>query len=45
VDDTRIRLAEELLREGVMLARAAVGGQALTSGSASCGLGEKAEVV
>lgn len=46
MDDTRIRLAEELLREGVFRSRerqSAV--QALTSGSASCGLGEKAEVV
>jgi hypothetical protein len=46
VDEARIRLAEELLREGVFRSRerqSAV--QALTSGSANCGLGEKAGVV
>jgi hypothetical protein len=46
VDEERIRLAEELLREGVLRSRdRQTAMHALRPGPASCGLGEKAEVV
>ena len=46
MDEARIRVAEELLREGVYRSRDRQSAlQSLTGGAGNCGLGERAEVV